>query len=142
MLTDEKGDPVTESRPFFKNFSVTSRVNHGKPRRLYLIIYSDETSQVAPLSKTEAVRELCTVEADLGQIPESQMPKRQGIDGFMYFSLDGQIEIVCKYLHLWHHFTIVQNASSNTDTRQIADYHVYPHLQRYVHWKLYAECDH
>ncbi|POS74752.1 hypothetical protein DHEL01_v206854 [Diaporthe helianthi] len=90
----KKGDPVTESRPFSKNFSVTSRVNHGKPRRLYLIVYTDEISQVAPLAKTDTVRELCAVEADLTQIPESQMLKRQGIDGFMYYSTDGEIEIV------------------------------------------------
>lgn len=91
---------MTESRPFTRHFSVTSRVNHGKPRRIYLIIYSDETSREAPLSKTETVRELCTVEADLSHIPESQMSKIRGIDGFMYFSIDGQIEIVCKCLNL------------------------------------------
>ncbi|KAG8164168.1 hypothetical protein KVR01_006086 [Diaporthe batatas] len=78
----------------FRNFTVTSKVNHGKPRRLYLIIYTDETSQVAPLSKTENVRELCAVDADLSLIPESQMVKRRGTDGFMYFSTDGEIEIV------------------------------------------------
>lgn len=92
----EKGDSVTDSKKFFRDFLVTSKVNHGKPRRIYLIIYSDETSQVAPLGKTETVRELCTVEADLSQIPESQMTKIQGTDGFMYFSTNGQIEIVCK----------------------------------------------
>lgn len=103
----EKGDSVTDSKKFFKEFLVTSKVNHGKPRRIYLIIYSDETSQVAPLSKTETVRELCAVEADLSQIPESQMTKVQGTDGFMYFSTNGQIEIVCKCLYRSHHFIIL-----------------------------------
>lgn len=93
-----KGDSVAESRPFFRNFLVTSKVNHGKPRRIYLIIYSDETSQVAPLSKTDTVRELCTVEADLSHIPESQITKVRGSDGLLYFTMDGQIEIVCKYI--------------------------------------------
>lgn len=78
---------------------MTSKVNHGRPRRIYLIIYSDETSRVAPLSKTDTVRELCTVEADLSHIPERQMAKVQGSDGFMYFSTEGQIEIVCESLN-------------------------------------------
>lgn len=94
-----KGDSVTDSKKFFKDFLVTTKVNHGKPRRIYLIIYSDEASEVAPLSKTETVRELCAVEADLSQIPESQITKVQGTDGFMYFSTHGQIEIVCKCLY-------------------------------------------
>ncbi|KAL1860361.1 hypothetical protein Daus18300_009274 [Diaporthe australafricana] len=100
-----KGDPLTEKRPFFKNFLVTSRVNHGKPRRIYLIIYVDETSQIAPLGKTETVRELCALEADISQFPESQMTKVRGLDGFMYYSTGGQIEIVCEYLRLSISFT-------------------------------------
>lgn len=87
---------------------MTSRVNHGKPRRLYLIIYTDETSQFAPLSKTDTVRELCAVEADLTPIPESQMLQRRGVDGFMYFSTDGEIEIVCKWLEFLHQFQILR----------------------------------
>ncbi|KAG6354698.1 hypothetical protein INS49_004716 [Diaporthe citri] len=102
-----QGDSVTDSKKFFKDFLVTNKVNHGKPRRIYLIIYSDETSQVAPLGKTETVRELCTVEADLSQIPESQMTKVQGIDGFMYFSTNGQIEIVYKSQTIT--FTLIYN---------------------------------
>ena len=90
---------------------MTSRVNHGKPRRLYLIIYTDEISQVAPLSKTEQVRELCVVEADLSQIPESQMNMRRGIDGFMYFSTEGQIEIVCECLDFLCQFILSESAA-------------------------------
>lgn len=85
---------------------MTSRVNHGKPQRLYLIVYTDETSRVAPLSKSETVRELCAVEADLSPIPESQMNKRRGLDGLMYFSIDGQIEIVCKWTGVLYHFRV------------------------------------
>ncbi|KAI3391282.1 hypothetical protein diail_7641 [Diaporthe ilicicola] len=102
-----QGDPVTEDRPFFKNFLVTSRVNQGKPRRIYLIIYSDETSQVAPLSKTDTVRELCAVEADLSQIPENQITQVRGFDGLMYYSTSGQIEIVYKSQTI--RFTLIYN---------------------------------
>ncbi|KAI7782792.1 hsp70-like protein [Diaporthe eres] len=102
-----QGDSFTDSKKFFKDFLVTSKVNHGKPRRIYLIVYSDETSQVAPLSKTETVRELCAVEADLSQIPESQLTKVQGTDGFMYFSTNGQIEIVYKSQTIT--FTLIYN---------------------------------
>lgn len=105
----EKGDSVTESKKFFKDFLVTSKVNHGKPRRIYLIVYSDEISQVAPLSKTETVRELCAVEADLSQIPESQLTKVQGTDGFMYFATSGQIEIICKCLYRPYHFMVLSS---------------------------------
>lgn len=127
-----KGDSVTESRPFFRNFSVTSRVNQGRPRRIYLIIYSDETSQVAPLSKTDTVRELCTVETDLNHIPESQLAKVQGSDGFMYFTTEGQIEIVCESSHLFFDFLILQSSSPNWKNRQITDHHFYLDLQRYA----------
>lgn len=85
---------------------MTSKVNHGKPQRLYLIIYTDETSRVAPLSKTETVRELCDVDADLSQIPEDQMTQRKGIDGFMYFETEGQLEIVCKWLGVSRRFEV------------------------------------
>lgn len=127
-----KGDSVTESRPFFRNFTLTNKVNHGKPRRIYLIIYSDETSRVAPLRKTDAVRELCAVEADLSHIPESQIDKVRGSDGFMYFSIDGQIEIVCECPHTFSCLVAFQSSPPNSANRQIADYHVYLDLQRYV----------
>lgn len=115
---------------------MTSRVNHGRPRRIYLIIYSDETSQVAPLSKTDTVRELCAVEADLSHIPESQIDKVRGSDGFMYFSTDGQIEIICESLHLSSDFITLQSSPPNWDNRQIADHHVYLDLQRYACQRL------
>lgn len=48
------------------------------------------------MSRTDNVHELCTVEADLRQIPEAQIRQTRGIDGFMYYLIEGQIEAVCE----------------------------------------------
>lgn len=87
---------------------------------------------MAPLGKTDAVRELCAVEADLSHIPESQITKVRGSDGFMYFSIDGQIEIVCECSHTTFGFMVLQRSPPNSENRQITDYHIYLNLQRYV----------
>lgn len=69
-----------------------------------MIVHEDRQSDVAPLARSgrddDTVRPLCTVEADLGQIPEDQITQRRGEDGFMYFYLDGKIEGVCKSMVL------------------------------------------
>lgn len=75
---------------------MTCRVNQGKPRTIYLIIYADEQSEAAPLGMNGNVHELCTVEADLRQIPESQIMQVIGSDGFMYYYIEAQIEALCK----------------------------------------------
>lgn len=91
-----QGDSVTESRPYSKDFAVIAKVNNGRPKWVLLTIYSDETSDVAPLARDEDVKPLCNAEADLTHIPEDQLTKRQGSDGQMYYFVDCEIEIACE----------------------------------------------
>lgn len=91
-----KGDPLAENQPYLKSFLSISRVEWGRPQRIMLTIYADDKSPKAPLIIDDNVAMLCNVEADLSDIPEHQLTKQQGQDGYMYYNLSCQIEIVCK----------------------------------------------
>lgn len=87
---------MTESEPYFRDFSIISEVNEGRFDRVTLTILRDEASSTAPLEKNDNVKALCVVEADLSHIPDSHIPQRQGNDGLMYYVVNCQIEISCK----------------------------------------------
>lgn len=87
---------MTESQPYYGDFSVVSKVYEGRRDRATLKILRDDVSSEAPLAKDDNVQTLCVVEADLSQIPESHIPQRQGSDGLMYHVVECQIEISCE----------------------------------------------
>lgn len=89
---------MTESRPYSKEFALFCKVNFGRPNTVLLYIYSDDTSDVAPLAMNDHVKTLCMAEADLSHIPDDQLTQRQGTDGVMYYVVDCQIEIVCEFM--------------------------------------------
>lgn len=77
---------------------MTSRLSYGKPENFSLPMYMDEDSDVAPVVRNENVRELGKIEVDLSPIPEDQIKTVVGVDDFTYYSIEGQIEVVCEYL--------------------------------------------
>lgn len=87
---------MTESQPYTKDFVVVSRVSWGRPNLVCLNVFSDKTSDTAPLAKNHNVNTLCIVEADLSHIPDKDIPRRQGVDGMMYYVVECQVEIRCK----------------------------------------------
>ncbi|KAK8855958.1 actin-like ATPase domain-containing protein [Apiospora arundinis] len=91
------GDRVAEDKPYTHFFSQTSRVSFGRPRTILLTIYSDSKSNEAPVARNNNVDDLCHVEADLSRIPTERLHVRRGRDGFDYYELRCEIEIICKY---------------------------------------------
>lgn len=92
----QKGEPITEAVPFRKNFFQISRVSYGRPRSIDLVIYSDEISQSAPLTRDGNVKLLCLVSANLSAIPDAEFPIRRGVDGHDYYDIDCDIEAACE----------------------------------------------
>lgn len=87
---------MTESQPYFRSFSIITKVEDGRRDRVTLTILRDEVSSTAPLEKDDNVKALCVVEADLSPIPDSHIPQRLGHDGLMYYVVECKIEISCK----------------------------------------------
>ncbi|KAK8034829.1 hypothetical protein PG993_009824 [Apiospora rasikravindrae] len=91
-----RGDRVAESRPFVHHFRQTSRVSFGRPNLVFLTIYADSKSSEAPVPRNDNVDTLCHLEADLSSIPTSRFPIQRGKDGFDYYVLSCEIEVVYK----------------------------------------------
>lgn len=68
----------------------------GRPTAIHLVVYSDATSETAPLAKNGNIKLLCHVEASLAAIPDDQLPIRRGADGHNYYDIDCDIEAACK----------------------------------------------
>lgn len=119
-----KGNPVTESQPYTKNISVVSMVKWGRPPTYVMVtVYCDEISEAAPLSKTDNVKMLCNIEADLSQIPENQILQQQGTDGMMYYVVNCEVEISCEYEGLFQCMTTGEGLLTfRTDDAASADY--------------------
>ncbi|KAI1773096.1 hypothetical protein F4818DRAFT_453039 [Hypoxylon cercidicola] len=90
----KRGDLVSEDRPFRTTFNSRRPVSTGRPRSIICTVFVDESSEVAPLARDDNVRVLCHVTASLDHIPESELDRRLGIDGAMYYDLEIQIEAV------------------------------------------------
>ncbi|KAI0174489.1 hypothetical protein BJ166DRAFT_493009 [Pestalotiopsis sp. NC0098] len=93
-----RGEPIIEAVPYRKNFFQVSRASMGRPAAVHLVVYSDATSETAPLAKNGNVKLLCHVEASLAAIPDDQLPNQRGADGHNYYNIDCDIEAACKYL--------------------------------------------
>lgn len=57
----------------------------------------DNTARPAGLLRDKKTELLCNVEADISHIPESQLTRKLGCDGEMYYDLEFKLEIVCKF---------------------------------------------
>jgi hypothetical protein len=76
-----QGDDVSENRPYKTPFVSCQLVSDGKIKNLQMEVFTDRTDRVAPVARDGNVQLLCRVEADLSNIPESQMEKKTGKDG-------------------------------------------------------------
>ncbi|KAI1121719.1 hypothetical protein F5Y10DRAFT_271794 [Nemania abortiva] len=90
----KRGNRVSEGVAFLEPCSWSWPVGNGRSRTFPLTIYADEESSVAPIARTEAVKALCHLTADLGAIPDNQLDQRQGSDGRMYYHLQFDLELV------------------------------------------------
>ncbi|KAK8058896.1 hypothetical protein PG994_009344 [Apiospora phragmitis] len=88
------GDRVAESQPYLHHFHQISKVSYGRPQTIFLTIHSDSKSNDAPLARNDNVDTLCHLEADISRIPADQLPTRRGKDGFDYYVLSCEIEVV------------------------------------------------
>ncbi|KAH9904264.1 hypothetical protein F4778DRAFT_789845 [Xylariomycetidae sp. FL2044] len=90
----ERGHKVTVDTAFLYDFKQVWPVSAGRVNEVSISVYSDETSERAPLIHDENVNLLCRVVADVSHIPEENLDKITGIDGRIYYSLDCEIEAV------------------------------------------------
>lgn len=90
----KKNDPVTEGQPSVIHFNQDFLVNEGTPTSTGMSILCDEQTVAAPIYRTSNVRTLVTLEADLRQLPKSDLEKTivtRG-NGNRYYSIDCAIE--------------------------------------------------
>lgn len=70
-------------------------MSQGRPNSIKTEVYVDGHSADAPLVRNKNVKLLCTLEADLKDIPEAELDREKGRDGQMYYLLDFLIESTC-----------------------------------------------
>ncbi|KAI1759127.1 hypothetical protein GGR53DRAFT_471636 [Hypoxylon sp. FL1150] len=90
----KRGDRVAEDQPFINEYCVNKPVAFGRVRSLTCTVYADQSSDVAPLARNGNVQVLCRVRANLDGIPETELERKVGVDGIMYYQLDVQLEAV------------------------------------------------
>jgi hypothetical protein len=90
----KKNDPVTEGQPSVIYWHEDFLVKKGTPKSTWRSIYCDEQTVAAPIHKTSNVRALVKLEADLRQLPKSDLKKtiRTREDGNQYYSISCAIE--------------------------------------------------
>jgi hypothetical protein len=103
----KRGDDVSENQPFTTTFLWTGAVSLGKIRKIKMDVWADRTAREATIARDDSVQLLCRVEADISHIPESQLQKRRGDDGEMYWELNCKIEAV--YLSASTQYTLIYN---------------------------------
>ncbi|KAI1427735.1 hypothetical protein F5Y12DRAFT_792035 [Xylaria sp. FL1777] len=89
-----KGNDVSEDFPFRKSYFYDWPVGTRRTRMFPLTIYADETSSTAPIERSDSVKLLCRLNADMRSIPDDQLDQRLGVDGRMYYCLEFEIEAI------------------------------------------------
>ncbi|PBP17643.1 hypothetical protein BUE80_DR011587 [Diplocarpon rosae] len=89
-----KGDAVEEMQPHDINFVFTTPVMKCRPESLKIDVWSDSESAQAPVHKTDTVRKLATLVADLSHMTTADLQSTivTLADGHQYFSIPGCIE--------------------------------------------------
>jgi hypothetical protein len=90
----KKGDPVRESQPSIIEYYQDFLMSGGIPTSTSMDILCDEQTATAPIHKTNNVRKLVTLQADLTQLPKSDLGKTivTREDKKRYYSIDCSIE--------------------------------------------------
>jgi hypothetical protein len=94
----KKGEPVEENKPHEITFVTDHPVDSGQPMTEKLHLYCDDTSVAAPIHKNENVRQLATLEADLGGLSTYDLASTILFrkDGKKYYATAGAVE--CTFL--------------------------------------------
>lgn len=92
----ERGSDVSEDEPQVFPIRWVSAISLGHIGKVELEIFSDNTSRPANLVKDGKVKILCRLRANLSYIPETQLDRRRGKDGEMYYEANCQVEAVCE----------------------------------------------
>lgn len=74
------------------SFNWTAPVAKGRIKTVKLDIYACDTDGPPPLSRDASVKLLRRVEADLSSIPVTELKRRKGLDGRMWYDLRCRIE--------------------------------------------------
>jgi hypothetical protein len=90
----KKNEPITESQPSVIFYHQDFLLSKGTPTSARMGILCDEETVAAPIHKTSNVRTLVTLEADLRQLPKSDLEKTilTREDGNQYYSINCAIE--------------------------------------------------
>lgn len=89
---------MSENEAIFHNFYQWKIVSSGRIQKVTVEIFVDSSKREAGQLKDDHVKLLCKVEADVSHIPESQLTKRKGSDGELYYDLECKLEAVCEFL--------------------------------------------
>ena len=75
-------------------FILYYRTSEGYPKTATLEIWHDEHTAIAPIHPTNKVKSLAKLEADLNQVPHSEMNKlvKKLSDGNRYYAVAGAVE--------------------------------------------------
>jgi hypothetical protein len=89
-----KNDPVTEGQPSVIHCHQDFLVSKGTPTTIEISILCDEQTVAAPIYRTSNVRTLVTLEADLKQLPKSDLKNTivTREDGNQYYNIECAIE--------------------------------------------------
>ena len=91
---------MSENEAIFHNFYQWKIVSSGRIQKVTVEIFVDSSKREAGQLKDDHVKLLCKVEADVSHIPESQLTKRKGSDGELYYDLECKLEAVCEFFYL------------------------------------------
>lgn len=75
-------------------FVLYYKTNEGYPKTATLEVWHDEITSIAPIHPNDKVKSFATLEADLKQVPNSEMNKlvKKLPDGNKYYAVAGAVE--------------------------------------------------
>jgi hypothetical protein len=93
-LTVKQGDALKVGVPVNISFTQLYRVSEGYPKTATLEVWHDERTATAPIHPTTAVKSFAKLEADLSQVPNSEMNKlvKRFPDGNNYYAVACAVE--------------------------------------------------
>lgn len=109
LLNLWQGENVSENEAIYHNFYQWKIVSSGRIQKVSVEMFVDSTDRPAGTLRDDNTKLLCKVEADVTHIPESQLTKRKGSDGEMYYDLECKLEAVCKLAPARNHRRIIDN---------------------------------
>ena len=94
QLTTQQGEALKVGLPVAIPFVLHYPISEGYPKSASLEVWHDEITATAPIHPTSNVKKFAHLEADLNQVPKSEMNKlvTKLPDGNQYYALSGAVE--------------------------------------------------